>query len=132
MADHRATFLRVVAGICATIAQEISSISRPGAAHIHAHGRAKISRTAATHGRPSRRNNCANSGHRPLTIGATDCTLNSHASATIHAIMRATSTAKRGKLAAIARAHDPNHGSDTTVGERWRIRIPSPDGAAEV
>ncbi|KZV47978.1 hypothetical protein F511_18319 [Dorcoceras hygrometricum] len=55
-ADHRATCLRVVAGICATIVQEISSIGRPGAAHIHAHGRAKTSRTAATHGRPVRNN----------------------------------------------------------------------------
>ncbi|KZV49365.1 hypothetical protein F511_10905 [Dorcoceras hygrometricum] len=27
---------------------------------------------------------------------------------------------------------DPSLGSDTTVGERWRIRIPSPDGTAEV
>ncbi|KZV37595.1 hypothetical protein F511_32300 [Dorcoceras hygrometricum] len=55
-ADHRATCLRVVTGICATIAQEISSIGRPGVAHIHAHGRAKSSRTAATHGRPVRNN----------------------------------------------------------------------------
>ncbi|KZV26909.1 hypothetical protein F511_31336 [Dorcoceras hygrometricum] len=54
--DHRATCLRVVAGICATIAQEISSIGRPGAAHIHAHGRVKTSRTAATHSRPVRNN----------------------------------------------------------------------------
>ncbi|KZT75262.1 hypothetical protein F511_47713 [Dorcoceras hygrometricum] len=27
---------------------------------------------------------------------------------------------------------DLSHSSDTTVGEPWRIRIPSPDGAAEV
>ncbi|KZV40132.1 hypothetical protein F511_39678 [Dorcoceras hygrometricum] len=54
MADQRATYLRVVAGICAAIAQETSSIGGPGAAHIHAQGRAKISRTAASHGRPVR------------------------------------------------------------------------------
>ncbi|KZV37809.1 hypothetical protein F511_27595 [Dorcoceras hygrometricum] len=159
-ADHRTTFSRVVTGICATIAQEISSIGRPGEAHIHAHGRAKNSRDTrpasaqqlarpafgqvAAQRRPpcekeaaTTRTPCASSAHAvcahargkgPPHMAAAGGQSNKNFCLILIYFLKNRDI--RYNMAAIV-LKDPSHSSDTNVGERWRIRIPSPGEAAE-